>query len=101
MSTERLTPRQADYLDALAALRDYCGYPPSIRDVARRLGVSHTAAAQALRTLRKLGCVDWEAGSGVKGNQRTLHRVEPRASALVAAARGQRLAWPQGATAFR
>jgi len=52
-----LTPRQQQLLDYFqhATARD--GKPPSLRQSAKDLGVSHAAVAQSLKALEKKGCV--------------------------------------------
>ena len=54
-----LTPRQAEVLDVLKAFIREKGYPPSVTDVARTLGISRRAAYDHLNILEKKGKIKW------------------------------------------
>lgn len=58
-----LTRAQRQALDAIAALTDENGYPPTVREVQRRMGkVSPSTAHAHLRHLRDKGYIDWKEG---------------------------------------
>ena len=59
MQTE-LTPKQRRLLDYLRRIIDRQGYPPSLRQAAADLGISHAAVAQGLKALEGKGCIKRE-----------------------------------------
>jgi Mn-dependent DtxR family transcriptional regulator len=53
--TERLTPPQEDALSAYRRLTTKKGEPPTVRELAKALGKSPTAAAHLIQKLREKG----------------------------------------------
>ncbi len=67
-----LAPRQIDTLTALATFVSYAGYPPSIVQLCKLLGVTSTSTVHFhLTALKKAGVVDWDTSG-----KRTLHITE-------------------------
>lgn len=52
---EPATPRQSEYLEAIAALTAELGHPPSAVAIAARLGVSRTGIRSQLKALERKG----------------------------------------------
>lgn len=58
-----LTNKQRQVLDAIAALTDENGYPPTVREVQERLGKTSPSTAHThLRHLRDKGYIEWKEG---------------------------------------
>ena len=57
------TLRQQHVLATLTRLRDKLGYPPTIRELARVLGISPAGVVGHLKTLERLGAIRREEGT--------------------------------------
>lgn len=64
------TEKQMNVLTHLVDWKAARGYPPTVRELAERMGVNATDVWQKLLRLRREGLVDW-----VDGKARTLHVV--------------------------
>ena len=61
-----LTPRQKEVLDTLKAFISDKGYPPSVSDVSRILGIGRKAAYDHLNALEKKKKITWDPSYGNK-----------------------------------
>ncbi len=75
----RPTPRQAEALAAIERFPIDNGYPPSLADLARLLGVSNSAVVGLVAALRRKGMVT--SRPGIARSLRSLHVVRPDAPA--------------------
>ncbi|MCA9804153.1 MAG: transcriptional repressor LexA [Cyanobacteria bacterium HKST-UBA02] len=58
-----LPPRQQDVLNAIVELTDQKGFPPSLAELARELGLKNRMTVhQHVAALKKKGLVSWESG---------------------------------------
>ena len=58
-----LPTRQQDVLDAIVELTDRNGYPPSLAELAKALGLKNRMTVhQHVAALKKKGLVNWEPG---------------------------------------
>ena len=56
-----ITKRQEEALSAVARLTELYGYPPTVDELAREMGVTGNAAYEQLLALRRAGRVAWAA----------------------------------------
>ena len=63
---KELTPRQKEVLEALKAFIADKGYPPSVSDVSRILGIGRKAAYDHLNTLEKKKKITWSPSYGTR-----------------------------------
>lgn len=54
------TTRQQEVLDAIKALSQEAGFPPTARELAERVGLWPSAVHRVLQQLREEGLVSWE-----------------------------------------
>lgn len=54
------TKRQKDVLDAIIALTKRMGYSPTMRELGKKLDLSHQGVVVHLRALRDKGAVAWD-----------------------------------------
>ena len=48
-----LTPRQREIWDYLLAYVDQHGYPPTVREIGQKLGISHVAVVKLRKKIRE------------------------------------------------
>lgn len=57
----QLTRRQKQILDAINALTESRGFPPTIREVGEHVGLSSSSTIhEHLQNLKRLGAVEWD-----------------------------------------
>lgn len=69
-----VTAKQVVTLDVLHSFIALYGYPPTIRELAERLGIKPTAAYSRIMQLERRGLIEWpeRGGGGIKRATRTM-----------------------------
>ena len=63
MSIESLPPRQREVVNLIVQLTDQCGYPPTLAELAKAMGLRNRMTVhQHVVALKKKGIVRWEPG---------------------------------------
>ena len=75
---KKLTQRQKEVLDTLKALIADKGYPPTVKELGKALGISDKATHDYLNVLKKKKKITWKSNEGrrsPRGHQNTARPV--------------------------